>query len=223
MVIQVKLLRVLEERRVIRVGGRAPINVDVRFVAATNRDLKKLIAGGSFREDLFYRLNVVPMRLPALRERAGDIPVLVEHFLGKFNERLKKQVQGTDPHALEVLSTYSWPGNIRELENVIERAVLFCDTKSLRVEDLPAEVRGAGPVFHTPVPEADLQAALSTDGGLKEHVKHAMSRLEKELVGRALTQTNGNVTHAARLLKISRKGLQLKMKELGLRESEKGD
>jgi two-component system response regulator AtoC len=162
---QVKLLRALQESEFERVGGIKTIRVDVRLVAATNRDLKKLISAGTFREDLYYRLNVVPIRLPALRERAVDIPLLVEHFLRKFNERLKKHVVGAEPDALDILASYAWPGNIRELENVVERAVLFC-----------------------------------------------------ELVGRALAQTNGNVTHAARLLKISRKGLQLKMKELGLRE-----
>jgi two-component system response regulator AtoC len=215
---QVKLLRALQESEFERVGGIKTIRVDVRLVAATNRDLKKLIAGGSFREDLFYRLNVVPIRLPALRERTSDIPLLVEHFLLKFNDRLKKKVEGAEAEATETLVAYPWPGNIRELENVIERAVLFCDTVKLRASDLPPEIRGIPAMANVPLPEADLQAALAGEGGLKEHVKVAMSRLERELVSRALQQTTGNVTHAARLLKISRKGLQLKMKELGLRE-----
>jgi len=222
---QVKLLRALQESEFERVGGIKTIRVDVRLVAATNRDLKKLIAGGSFREDLFYRLNVVPIRLPALRERTGDIPLLVTHFLGKFNERLRKKVEGVEGDAMDVLVQYPWPGNIRELENVVERAVLFCDTQKVRASDLPPEIRGIPAMANVPLPEADLQAALASEGGLKEHVKVAMSRLEKELVSRALQQTSGNVTHAARLLKISRKGLQLKMKELGLREgtSDKGE
>src|SRR5580698_7728563 len=222
---QVKLLRALQESEFERVGGIKTIRVDVRLVAATNRDLKKLIAAGTFREDLFYRLNVVPVRLPALRERTGDIPLLAEHFLTKFNERLRKRVEGAEPETMGILSAYFWPGNIRELENVIERAVLFCDTSKLRAADLPHEVRGISAMANVPLPEADLRAALAGEGGLKGHVKVAMSRLEKELVSRALQQTNGNVTHAARLLKISRKGLQLKMKELGLREGsgEKGD
>jgi nitrogen regulation protein NR(I) len=222
---QVKLLRALQESEFERVGGIKTIRVDVRLVAATNRDLKKLIAGGTFREDLFYRLNVVPIRLPALRERTTDIPLLVEHFLVKFNERLKKKVEGTEPDASETLASYPWPGNIRELENVIERAVLFCDTAKVRASDLPPEIRGIQAMANVPLPEADLQAALAGEGGLKEHVKVAMSRLERELVSRALQQTTGNVTHAARLLKISRKGLQLKMKELGLREgaNDKGE
>jgi nitrogen regulation protein NR(I) len=222
---QVKLLRALQESEFERVGGIKTIRVDVRLVAATNRDLKKLISAGTFREDLFYRLNVVPIRLPALRERTGDIPLLADHFLAKFNERLRKKVEGVDADATEVLVQYPWPGNIRELENVIERAVLFCDETKLHAKDLPPDVRGIPVIANVPLPEADLQAALAGEGGLKEHVKVAMSRLEKELVSRALQQTNGNVTHAARLLKISRKGLQLKMKELGLREGggERGD
>ena len=224
---QVKLLRALQESEFERVGGIKTIHVDVRLVAATNRDLKKLIAASAFREDLFYRLNVVSIRLPALRERDTDIPLLVEHFLKKFNERLKKQVTGVEPEALEILSAYTWPGNIRELENVMERSVLFCDAQKLRVEDLPGELRGFSSGSVAP-PPADLSTSgmpLSPEGGLKEHVKVAMSRLERDLVSRALKQTSGNVTHAARLLKISRKGLQLKMKELGLREGlgEKGE
>ncbi|MFO0664931.1 MAG: sigma-54 dependent transcriptional regulator [Polyangiaceae bacterium] len=216
---QVKLLRALQESEFERVGGIKTMHVDVRLVAATNRDLKKLIAAGTFREDLFYRLNVVPIRLPALRERSTDIPLLVEHFLTKFNDRLKKQVHGCDADAMQQLTKHAWPGNIRELENVVERAVLFCDGESIRAADLPAEVRASDmprSPNDTPLPAA---TSLPSDSGLKEHVKLAMSRLERDLVSRALSQTSGNVTHAARLLKISRKGLQLKMKELGLREA----
>ena len=223
---QVKLLRALQESEFERVGGIKTIHVDVRLVAATNRDLKKLIAANAFREDLFYRLNVVSIRLPPLRERETDIPLLVEHFLAKFNERLKKQVTGVEAEALDILSAYTWPGNIRELENVMERSVLFCDAQKLRVEDLPGELRGSSSGSVAP-PASDPSTSgmpLPAEGGLKEHVKVAMSRLERDLVGRALKQTSGNVTHAARLLKISRKGLQLKMKELGLREGlEKGE
>jgi DNA-binding NtrC family response regulator len=231
---QVKLLRALQESEFERVGGIKTIRVDVRLVAATNRDLKKLIAHGTFREDLFYRLNVVSIRLPALRERSTDIPLLVDHFLRKFNERLKKHVSGVEQDALDLLAAYTWPGNIRELENVMERAVLFCDGHKLRGEDLPGELRGAAalPASGSVAPATsdaggaivgvDL-GSLPADGGLKEHVKVAMSRLERDLVSRALKQTSGNVTHAARLLKISRKGLQLKMKELGLREGGSGE
>jgi len=232
--LQVEVLRALQESWFEGVGGIKTIRVDVRLVAATNRDLKKLIAQGTFREDLFYRLNVVSIRLPALRERNSDIPLLVDHFLRKFNERLKKSVSGVEQDSLDLLSAYGWPGNIRELENVMERAVLFCDGQKLRTEDLPGELRGTSGMSSGSVAPATSDAtpggsggvdigSLPAEGGLKEHVKVAMSRLERDLVSRALKQTNGNVTHAARLLKISRKGLQLKMKELGLREGGPGE
>ncbi|MCC6213932.1 MAG: sigma-54-dependent Fis family transcriptional regulator [Polyangiaceae bacterium] len=215
---QVKLLRALQESEFERVGGIRTIRVDVRLVAATNSDLKKEIAAGAFREDLYYRLNVVPIRLPALRERAEDVPLLVDHFIEKFDARLGKQVGAVDPAALALLGRYSWPGNIRELENVIERAVLFADGPTIGCEHLDPEVRGAPDTpVRTPAPASVATGAGPADG-LKEQVKAAMSRLERELIVRALDQTRGNVTHAARLLKISRKGLQLKMKELGLRE-----
>ena len=219
---QVKLLRALQESEFERVGGVKTIRVDVRLVAATNSDLKKEIAAGSFREDLYYRLNVVPIRLPALRERREDIPLLVQHFVKKFDERLKKSVIGTESAALELLSNHPWPGNIRELENVIERAVLFCDGTLLRAADLPSELHQTPeppPVSPARAPERPPpdETTVASDG-LKEKVKAAMTRLERELIVKALEQTGGNVTHAARLLKISRKGLQLKMKELGLRE-----
>jgi DNA-binding NtrC family response regulator len=223
---QVKLLRVLQESEFERVGGIKTIRVDVRLVAATNRDLKREIAAGAFREDLYYRLNVVPIALPALRERIGDIPLLALHFVDKFNARLKKSVVGVESDATDRLVAYGWPGNIRELENVLERAILFCDTQRVRAQDLPVEVRDgldAAPRSVPPSVPVPGAGAAPADG-LKEQVKAAMSRLERELIVRALDQTGGNVTHAARLLKISRKGLQLKMKELGLRErDERGE
>jgi len=223
---QVKLLRVLQESEFERVGGIKTIRVDVRLVAATNRDLKREIGTGTFREDLFYRLNVVPIALPALRERVSDIPLLGRHFVDKFNERLRKKVSGIEPDAMERLVSYGWPGNIRELENVLERAILFCDTEQVRLVDLPAELRegtAEGPRASQSSLPVESRDGLGADG-LKEQVKAAMSRLERELIVRALDQTGGNVTHAARLLKISRKGLQLKMKELGLRErDERGE
>jgi len=215
---QVKLLRALQESEFERVGGVKTIRVDVRLVAATNSDLKKEIAAGTFREDLYYRLNVVPIRLPALRERSEDIPLLVDHFVKKFDARLNKHVSEIDPAALAVLSSYAWPGNIRELENVIERAVLFCDGSVLRPSDLPPELGEKEPGAPATPTARDPAPAPSPNDGLKEQVKAAMNRLETELIVKALEQTGGNVTHAARLLKISRKGLQLKMKELGLRE-----
>ena len=212
---QVKLLRVLQESEFERVGGVRTLRVDVRLVAATNRDLKKEIAGGGFRDDLYYRLNVVPIVLPPLRARAGDIGELVTFFVAKFNARLNKSVKGLMPEALQILERYQWPGNIRELENIIERAVLFADGEHVTPADLPPDVAslGVGPRLDL----GDASPPLGAEG-LKEQVKAATARLERELIVRALKQTTGNVTHAARLLKISRKGLQLKMKELDLRE-----
>jgi two-component system, NtrC family, response regulator AtoC len=217
---QVKLLRALQESEFERVDGVKTIRVDVRLVAATNTDLKKEIAAGAFRDDLYYRLNVVPIRLPPLRERREDVPLLVEHFVKKFDARLRKNVTRIEPEALEVLVNHPWPGNIRELENVIERAVLFCDGDALRPVDLPSELnpRTPDPPLTAPAPKTQSPPSPAASDGLKEQVKAAMSRLERELIVKALEQTGGNVTHAARLLKISRKGLQLKMKELGLRE-----
>src|SRR5690606_5255213 len=175
-----------------RVGGVNTHRVDVRLVAATNTDLRRAIAEGSFREDLYYRLNVVPIRLPPLRERAEDIPALIQHFLERFNARLRKQVRGVAPDAQALLTEYAWPGNIRELENVMERAVLFCDGERLEREDLPIEVREVG-ADGTSGEGAEAEA-LGQDG-LKEQVRAAMSRLERRLIVKALDQTKGNVTH----------------------------
>jgi DNA-binding NtrC family response regulator len=139
---QVKLLRVLQESEFERVGGIKTIKVDVRLVTATNRDLVEEISLGNFREDLFYRLNVVPIHIPPLRERREDIPLLADHFISKFNERLKKQIASIALEAVERLVSYNWPGNIRELENLMERTVLFCEGPEIRVSDLPAEIGG---------------------------------------------------------------------------------
>ena len=205
---QVKLLRVLQESEFERVGGIKTIRVDVRLVASTNRDLRREISSGSFREDLFYRLNVVPIHLPSLRDRREDIPKLVQHFVSKFNPRLHKNVEGVERDAMERLCAYAWPGNIRELENVIERAVLFCDASRIRLADLSPEVRGIS-MSPTPLPPVAIADGTSGADGLKEQVKAARTRLEREIIVRALEQTSFNVTHAARMLKISRKGLQL--------------
>ncbi len=224
---QVKLLRALQEQEFERVGGIKTIGVDVRLVAATNRDLGRDIADGRFREDLYYRLNVVHLHLPPLREREEDVPLLVEHFLRTFNARLKKQVGGVAPEAMDKLLAYPWRGNIRELENVIERCLLFCEDDRIGVGDLPPEVRreseppparASRPEELDDASEGDAGALEEHGTGLKEAVKEATMRLERELIERALRQTGGNVTHTARLLKISRKSLQTKMKELGLRE-----
>ncbi len=212
---QVKLLRALQESEFERVGGIKTIHVDVRLVAATNRDLKREISEGRFREDLFYRLNVVPVALPPLRERVDDIPMLVEHFIEKYNKRLNKKVQGLEPDALEILQEYFWPGNIRELENMMERMILFADGSIILAKDLPEPLKETdtikAPFFTT---------ASAQDASMKDIVKQAAAGLERDLIGKALEETNGNVTQAAKKLKISRKSLQTKMKEFGLRDPE---
>jgi transcriptional regulator with PAS, ATPase and Fis domain len=189
-------------------------------VAATNRDLKQAIAEGRFREDLYYRLAVVPIALPPLRERREDIPLLVKHFIEKYDQRLGKHVEGIEDEALSLLMSYSWPGNIRELENLMERSVLFADTPLIQASALPDGLRERGP--HTPPTPLGAVAPLApltapSGASMKEIVRQAQAELEKELIARALEETSGNVTRAAKRLQISRKSLQVKMKELGLR------
>lgn len=212
---QAKLLRVLQEGTYERVGGIKTYTSDVRVIASTNRNLIEEIKNGGFREDLFYRLNVLPVNLPPLRERREDIPLLINYFIRKFASG-NKYVK-VSPVAMEKLTLYAWPGNIRELENVMERSILLLDGDTLTENDLPSEISGieGSPWLPgTPVEEFD----DFSDSGLKEVVKRETNRLEKELITKALTSTGQNVTRAAELLRISRKGLQLKMKELGLRE-----
>lgn len=226
---QVKLLRALQEQEFERVGGIKTIKVNVRLITATNRDLHEEIAEGRFREDLFYRLNVVHMHLPPLRERTDDIPLLLEHFIRRYNERLNRQVKGASKEALERLMGHPFRGNIRELENVVERCLLFCDAEIIGASDLPEGLRAGDstlpsrpPTLGSVTPAETLPVTATSlpheEAGLKDVVREATARLERELIERALEKTGGNVTHTARLLKISRKSLQTKMKELGLRE-----
>jgi DNA-binding NtrC family response regulator len=212
---QAKLLRVLQDGQVERLGGVKSVKVDVRLVAATKRDLAQEVKAGAFRDDLFYRLNVVPVVLPPLRERRDDLPLLVTHFVGRCNERLKKRIQGCEPDALARLAAHDWPGNVRELENVLERTVIFCDGPVIRLADLPPEIGGGAP----PAAAEPGRPLLASGGAsLREAVKAQTERVEREMIVRALEETGGNVTRAARSLQISRKSLQIKMKELGLRE-----
>ena len=224
---QVKLLRALQESEFERVGGVKTLKVDVRLITATNRDLTKEIQAGRFREDLFYRLNVVPISLPALRDRRADIPLLVDFFREKYNRKLNKRIEGVDAVAMDLLQRWTFPGNIRELENLMERAVLFADGPRIRVEDLPENVRRGGAPAPAPAPTPEQVAAppqqaapLQADASMKEIVRGAAAALERDLIVRALDETGGNVTQAARKLKISRKSLQNKMKEFGLRDPE---
>jgi DNA-binding NtrC family response regulator len=223
---QVKLLRAIQESEFERVGGLKTIKVDVRLITATNRDLEQEIKNGNFREDLYYRLNVVPLQIPPLRRRTGDIPLLVTHIIKKFNERLKKAITGIADDALAALEQHTWPGNIRELENVLERTILF--TKGERIERADLQLAASG----QPEPPrtitndssqslpiiVDDDAEDSLSGSLKDAVRAETARVERELIVKALDETGGNVTQAARLLKISRKSLQMKMKEFGLRD-----
>jgi DNA-binding NtrC family response regulator len=235
---QVKLLRAIQESEFERVGGIKTLKVNVRLITATNRDLEQEIKNGNFREDLFYRLNVVPLQIPPLRKRTGDIPMLVQHIIKKFNERLKKNISGIADDALAALEGHLWPGNIRELENVLERTILFCKGDRIERADLqlgsgggtemPVVPRTTSSGAMAPVADDDVddddavagELAGSPSGSLKDIVRAETSRVERELIVKALEETGGNVTQAARLLKISRKSLQMKMKELGLRDRE---
>ncbi len=228
---QVKLLRALQEGELERVGGIKTLKVDVRVVAATNQDLVKGIEAGKFREDLYYRLNVVPIQVPPLRDRLDDVPLLVGHILEKFKPRLNKDVSEVTQAGMACLMGYRWPGNVRELENVLERTILFCDGPVIELPDLPDELRGekaganaaphggANPQSH-PGGAQDVVLDPSIETSLKDIVRAETTRVERNLIVAALEETGGNVTHAAKRLKISRKSLQNKMKELDLRDRE---
>jgi nitrogen regulation protein NR(I) len=219
---QVKLLRALQESEFERVGGIKTTRVDVRLVAATNRDLQQEIEAGRFRKDLYYRLAVVPIMLPALRERRSDVPMLARHFLEKYNRKLNKRIEGIAEDAMALLQSYPWPGNIRELENLMERVLLFADGPLITVRDLPEPVRQGSALPPAGAPSPALHATETPgagEGGLKDIIRMKAAELERDLIAKALEETGGNVTRAAKLLQISRKSLQTKMKEFGLRDS----
>ncbi|NHM27141.1 sigma-54-dependent Fis family transcriptional regulator [Desulfofundulus sp. TPOSR] len=202
--LQAKLLRVIQEREFERLGGTETIKVDVRIIAATNKDLENCIAEGTFREDLFYRLNVVDIYLPPLRERKDDIPVLVEHMIKLCNAEYKKQVTGFTDQAMKLLLEYDWPGNVRELKNVCERAVLMSTGPLLTVEDLPRNIRKSSRRLHW-------LKGLSGDS-----FKEMIAEVEREIILQALEEHNWNRSAAAQALKMNRSSLYLKMKELGI-------
>jgi len=215
--LQVKLLRVLQEQRFERVGGMKSVSVDVRVVAATNRNLKAMVADGTYRQDLYYRLNVIPIHIPPLRERAEDVPLLADHFLRRFNERLDRAITGMTDAALVTLGGWSWPGNIRELENLMERAVLLAEGDIIDAGDL----HGIGDMDAPDAPLAGLDAdpdETLEDLDLKQYVRVHTAKLERARILKALESVDFNVTRAARKLGISRKSLQTKMKDYGLRE-----
>jgi len=202
--LQMKLLRALQEREFERVGDNQTVKVDVRVIAATNSDLAKMVADGAFREDLYYRLNVIPITLPPLRDRRDDIPLLARHFLEKFSPAAPMQPsQG----AMRVLMSYSWPGNVRQLENAIERAVaLSSGRKEIEVSDLPPEIQSVPPPTTTPFVDFG-------DDGLD--LPSYLSRIEQDLIARALDRTGGNRNRAAELLRIKRTTLVEKLKRMG--------
>jgi len=220
--IQIKLLRVLETRTFERVGGTVPIEVDVRVIAATNRDLKQLVDAGRFREDLYYRLNVVHIHIPPLRERKEDIPLLLNYFVRKFAEENGKVVNGFSKEALKILTAYSWPGNVRELRNVVERMVVMARGTSLTLSDVPPDIRQAvaeqlehneatSDVSDVSAPGREENDAPSpSDPGLD------ITANERRLIMKALEECNGNRTQAARLLGISRRTLIRKLHKYGI-------
>ncbi len=200
---QVKLLRVLQEKQVLRVGGTVPKKIDVRVIAATLRDLEEDVKAGRFREDLLYRLNVVSLKLPPLRERQGDIEELSRFFIKKHNKRLGLNIRGIAPEALAVLNRYPWPGNVRELENCIEHAMVLSDSGEITLATIPNQIKKISKV----------KPIFSVKGlSIKENVRE----LEISLIEKALRKTHGNRTHAAKLLEISHRALLYKIKEYGL-------
>jgi two-component system response regulator PilR (NtrC family) len=210
-VMQVKLLRVLQERRFRRVGGLEELTADIRVIAATNQDLEKAVAENRFREDLFYRINVIPIRLPPLRERPEDIPLLAEHFLAKYAEQMQKPVTAISRPAMDVLLQHEWPGNIRELENVLERAVALEATPTVLLESLPPSIRsGASALRGTAHAAAELP---QTGFDLESHVRE----IERGYLAQALERTNGVQVKAAELLGMSFRSFRYYVKKYNLR------
>ncbi len=201
MAMQAKLLRVLQERRVQRVGGDEVLEVDVRVLSATNRDLAEEIGKGNFREDLYYRLNVVSLRVPPLRERQEDIPLLCRHFLDRFAEKNKKNIRGFTPRAMDLMLRYAWPGNVRELMNAVERGVVLCRGEHIGEDDLPLSLRE-----EAEVPDKTI---LQPTGDLP------LDELEKEAILRTLEESGGNKSETARRLGITRRTLHKKLKKYG--------
>jgi len=193
-----KLLRFLQEREIRRVGGKNKIQVDVRVLSATNRDIEKEVEQGEFRTDLFYRLNVITIRIPPLRKRKDDIPLLARHYLEYFNKKNKKNIREFDRTVLEIMKNYDWPGNVRELENIVERAVILCSYDSINVECLPCKLQ------------------VIEDEVCEEYNELNLPEMEKRIIKKALDCTSWNQSKAAVLLGISRKQLRTKMKNTGL-------
>ncbi len=200
---QSKILRVLQEGELQRVGGSETITVNVRLVAATHKNLQDMIREGSFRQDLYFRLSVVPVHLPPLRERSSDIPDLARHFLQRYTEKNRKDIKGFHPEVLNIFMGYDWPGNIRELENIVERAVILCLGEQITVRELPGHLLPEGAIASSP-------SATATVSGL------TLRDMEKEFIHTTLAQSGGNKSRAAKILGIARQTLLNKIKEYGL-------
>jgi two-component system response regulator AtoC len=207
--LQVKLLRVLQDGEIRRVGESKSIKINVRIVAATVKDLTKEVNEGRFRDDLFYRLNVLPIHIPPLRERKEDISLLTSHFIKKHSQAMNKNIVGIDSKALEALMNYKWYGNVRELENSIERAIVLADRENIELENLPAEIQN----FQD---EIQLEPLSEEEYSIKK----ASRFLEMTLIKKGLKKTKGNHTHAAKLLEISHRALLYKIKEYGIVEDD---
>lgn len=206
--LQVKLLRVLQEREFERVGGTKPIKTDVRIIAATNRNLTDDVKKGRFREDLFYRLNVININMPSLSERMDDIPVLAEYFLQKYRLEVNKMVEGFTDKAMKSLLDYNWPGNIRELQNVVERAVVLTKGKMIDTQNLPENVR------------QDASRRRSSDYTPLSTLKEAKQVFEKQFLEKALKYNKGNISRTAEMIKLARKNLQDKIKSYEIKVNE---
>jgi DNA-binding NtrC family response regulator len=210
--LQAKLLRILEEKSFRRVGGTNDLQVDVRIVAATNRNLEQAVREGAFREDLYYRLMVIPVEIPPLRERLEDIPLLITHFIDRFNIEFRKKTHGLTSDAMDCCQQYGWPGNVRELRNVVERAMILENKEFLELEDLPHALREAFESFD--VSESGRGVATATfelpDAGF------GLRAMEEQMVRQALEKTDGNQSRAAELLDISRDSLRYKMRKFGM-------
>ena len=204
---QLKLLRVLQERQLERVGGEETVKVDVRVVTATNKDLKAEVEAGRFREDLFYRLHIIPLTLPALRERREDIPLLVDHFVRKLVERTRSQVSGVSPEAMQALTQYPWPGNVRELENVIEHAMVFAEGAQIAARDLPPVISGRQAEDLLQIPDGD------------RALPDILDALEHQLILRAFRKARGVKTETARLLGIKPSALYYKLEKYQIDDS----
>jgi DNA-binding NtrC family response regulator len=208
--LQVKLLRVLQEKKFERVGGTKTIHVDVRIIAATNKNLTTAINKGKFREDLYYRLNVIPMKVPPLKQRKSDIPLLIDHFLKKFQKGAEKKITGFSPEVMDAMLKYDWPGNVRELENVIKRLTILCDDEVVTVDDLPEHIPHKGRAVRV-VEEDFLEKG--------ETLHDAVEDYEKRLILGALERSDWVKTKAAKLLNINRTTLVEKIKKQNLTES----